>query len=75
MKTAKQKQMKVRGYVSMVMGCPYDGQVKPSQVRWVVQKLFDMGCYEVSLGDTVGQGTPTKTSQLFEELSNAKLPV
>lgn len=49
--------MKVRGYVSMVMGCPFDGEVAPAQVRWVAEELLNMGCYEVSLGDTVGRGT------------------
>ena len=49
--------MKVRGYVSMVMGCPFDGEVEPSKVRWVVERLLELGCYEISLGDTVGKGT------------------
>ena len=42
----------------MVMGCPYEGEVHPSKVSEVTKQLFDMGCYEVSLGDTVGKGTP-----------------
>jgi hydroxymethylglutaryl-CoA lyase len=66
--TAKEKGIKVRGYVSMVMGCPFDGEVQPSQVRWVAEKLLEIGCYEVSLGDTVGRGTVEKTRQLFEGL-------
>jgi hydroxymethylglutaryl-CoA lyase len=41
----------------MVMGCPFDGEVNPAKVSWVVKKLLDLGCYEVSLGDTVGRGT------------------
>ena len=52
----------------MVMGCPFDGEVQPSQVRWVVEKLLEIGCYEVSLGDTVGRGTVEKTRLLFEGL-------
>ena len=47
----------MRGYVSMVMGCPFDGEVEPSKVKWVVEQLLELGCYEVSLGDTVGRGT------------------
>lgn len=58
METAKKNNIKVRGYVSMVMGCPYEGEVNPAKVAEVAEKLFNMGCYEVSLGDTVGKGTP-----------------
>ena len=56
-KQAKEHNIKVRGYVSMVMGCPFDGEVQPQQVRAVVEQLLEIGCYEVSLGDTVGRGT------------------
>lgn len=49
--------MKVRGYVSCVMGCPYEGEISPEKVLEVSQKLIQMGCYEVSLGDTIGIGT------------------
>ena len=45
----------------MVMGCPYEGEVSPDKVSFVTGRLFEMGCYEVSLGDTVGKGTPEKT--------------
>ena len=48
----------VRGYVSCVVGCPYDGEVDPSAVARVAERLFSMGCYEISLGDTIGVGTP-----------------
>ena len=48
----------VRGYVSCVTDCPYDGPVAPEQAAKVAKSLFDMGCYEISLGDTIGQGTP-----------------
>ncbi len=58
MELAKKNGIKVRGYVSMVMGCPFDGEVLPEKVAWVTAELFKMGCYEVSLGDTVGRGTP-----------------
>lgn len=50
------------------MGCPYEGEVDPSKVAEVVGKLFDLGCYEVSLGDTVGKGTPEKVYSLFKSL-------
>lgn len=69
-KMARERDIAVRGYVSMVMGCPFDGEVDPSRVKWVVQKLLDLGCYEVSLGDTVGKGTVLKTQALFKELSS-----
>src|SRR5258706_9441992 len=52
--------IKVRGYVSCVLGCPYEGEVKPQAVVDVAQMLWDLGCYEVSLGDTIGAGTPRK---------------
>lgn len=47
------------------MGCPYEGEIDPEKVAEVVKKLFDLGCYEVSLGDTVGAGTPEKAEKLF----------
>ena len=50
--------VQVRGYVSCVVGCPYQGEVPPDAVAMVSEKLLDMGCYEVSLGDTIGVGTP-----------------
>lgn len=50
----------------MVMGCPFDGEVQPEKVKWVVKQLLDMGCYEVSLGDTVGRGNAQKTEKLFQ---------
>jgi hydroxymethylglutaryl-CoA lyase len=59
----------VRGYVSCVLGCPYDGEVKPSAVADVTKKLWDLGCYEVSLGDTIGVGTPAKARQLLRAVA------
>lgn len=50
--------VRVRGYVSCVLGCPYQGAVAPADAARVAKALFDMGCYEVSLGDTIGVGTP-----------------
>ncbi len=66
MAAAKQHGISVRGYVSCVLGCPYEGRVAPEQVAAVAKELFAMGCYEVSLGDTIGTGTPSATRQLFE---------
>jgi hydroxymethylglutaryl-CoA lyase len=60
------KNIKVRGYVSCVIGCPYEGDVKPQKVAEVVAALYDMGCYEVSLGDTIGVGTPRKIQAMIE---------
>jgi hydroxymethylglutaryl-CoA lyase len=58
--------IKVRGYISCVLGCPYEGEVAPSRVADVAKRLFQLGCYEVSLGDTIGVGTPLKTQMLLE---------
>lgn len=55
---AKARDIPVRGYVSCVAGCPYDGEIAPEKVAEVAKQLFDLGCYEVSLGDTIGVGTP-----------------
>jgi hydroxymethylglutaryl-CoA lyase len=53
--------LRVRGYVSCVLGCPYEGEIDPAAVARVAAELHKMGCYEVSLGDTIGTGTPLKT--------------
>ncbi|MDP6198013.1 MAG: hydroxymethylglutaryl-CoA lyase [Porticoccaceae bacterium] len=58
----------VRGYISCVLGCPYEGSVTPDQVAELTDKLLAMGCYEVSLGDTIGVGTPGSTQRLLERL-------
>ena len=60
--------MRVRGYLSCVLGCPYDGRVAPAIVSALTRQLLDMGCYEVSLGDTIGVGTPGSTAKLLEHL-------
>src|ERR1700716_4510115 len=57
--------IKVRGYISCVLGCPYDGEVKPRAVVDVAKILWELGCYEVSLGDTIGVGTPVKARQFL----------
>jgi len=66
MEAAKAHGITVRGYVSCVLGCPYEGEVAPEQVAAVARELFAMGCYEVSLGDTIGTGTAGKTRTMFE---------
>jgi len=65
---AKANNIRVRGYVSCVLGCPYEGEINPQAVLSVSQKLLDLGCYEVSLGDTIGVGTAKKVTQLIELL-------
>ncbi len=57
--------VKVRGYVSTVLGCPYQGEVPLSDVVRVAQRLYELGCYEVSLGDTIGVGTPRKAAAML----------
>ena len=66
---ARARAIRVRGYVSCVMGCPYEGDVEPKRVDEVASALLEMGCYEVSLGDTIGVGTPEKTAALLAALS------
>ena len=66
MEAAKAANVRVRGYVSCVLGCPYDGDIAPEQVASVASELYAMGCYEVSLGDTIGTGTAGKTRAMFE---------
>jgi len=63
---AQEQSIRVRGYVSCVLGCPYEGEVKPERVADVAAALYEMGCYEVSLGDTIGTGTPGKTKAMIE---------
>jgi hydroxymethylglutaryl-CoA lyase len=63
---ARAQGLPVRGYVSCVVECPYDGPVAPASVARVVAALRDMGCYEVSLGDTIGRATPEGISDMLE---------
>ncbi|WP_291993735.1 hydroxymethylglutaryl-CoA lyase [Candidatus Accumulibacter sp. ACC003] len=56
----------VRGYVSCVVACPYEGVIDPQRTAWVARQLLDMGCYEVSLGDTIGAGTPAAVRRMIE---------
>jgi isopropylmalate/homocitrate/citramalate synthase len=63
--------LRVRGYVSCVLGCPYEGEVAPAKVAEVAGRLFALGCYEVSLGDTIGVGTPGKARAMVEAVAAA----
>jgi hydroxymethylglutaryl-CoA lyase len=66
--------LKVRGYVSCVLGCPYEGEIAPAAVARVAQALHAMGCFEISLGDTIGVGTPRRTAAMLAAVT-AELPV
>src|SRR6267154_992049 len=68
---AKADGIKVRGYISCVLGCPFDGAVKPQAVVDVAKALWDLGCYEISLGDTIGVGTPLKARHLLRAVAGA----
>jgi hydroxymethylglutaryl-CoA lyase len=63
--------IRVRGYISCVLGCPFDGEVKPQAVVDVAKVLWDLGCYEISLGDTIGVGTPLKARHLLRAVAGA----
>ena len=71
MEKARDAGVAVRGYVSCVLGCPYEGPVDPEAVVRVSQALFDMGCYEVSLGDAIGVGNAGTTGRLLDTLLDA----
>ncbi|MGI2170729.1 hydroxymethylglutaryl-CoA lyase [Shewanella sp. MF05960] len=66
---AQKHNIRVRGYVSCVLGCPYEGDIAVSEVARVSEILYQMGCYEISLGDTIGVGTPTKARQMVEAVT------
>ena len=66
---ALERGMKVRGDVSVCLGCPYEGDVAPAQVTAVARELYAMGCYEVCIADTIGTGTPGKTRDVFEDVA------
>ena len=67
-KEAKSAGVLIRGYVSCVVGCPYEGNIKPQVVCNVVERMLQMGCYEVSLGDTIGVGNPKSINELLTAL-------
>lgn len=60
--------VKTRGYISTVVGCPYEGKVKPTAVARMAEKLLALGCYEISLGDTIGVGTPGSMNEMLKEV-------
>lgn len=69
MQAAKAHKIRVRGYVSCVVGCPYEGDISPAKVAKVAKALYDMGCYEVSLGDTIGVGTPSLITTMINTVA------
>jgi len=71
---AKAAGVRVRGYVSCVLGCPYEGAVEPASVADVAGRLFAAGCYEISLGDTIGVGTPNQTKAMIAKVAE-RVPV
>jgi isopropylmalate/homocitrate/citramalate synthase len=73
-RAARANRMRVRGYISCVAGCPYEGEVKPQAVAAVAEKLYKMGCYEISLGDTIGVGTPGRIGTVIEAVAR-RVPI
>ncbi len=71
---ARDADLRIRGYISCVLGCPYEGEVAFDTVAMIAKRLFDKGCYEISLGDTIGVGTAGKAQALIELLSKS-IPV
>lgn len=74
MAAAKAQNIPVRAYVSCALGCPYQGDVDPQSVADVAAKIYEMGCYEISLGDTIGVGTPGKTQKMIAAVSQ-RVPI
>jgi hydroxymethylglutaryl-CoA lyase len=76
---ARARSIRVRGYVSCVVGCPYEGEVDPKKVAEVAEAIYKLGCYEISLGDTIGVGTPKKVERMLytvaERVPTEKLSV
>lgn len=71
MVVAKEHNLPVRGYLSCVIACPYQGATAPKDVGSTTEKLLHLGCYEVSLGDTIGVGTPVTTMNMLEAALSA----
>src|SRR4029079_11593866 len=71
---AAQSGLKVRGYLSCALGCSHDGEIAPVRVADVAHRLLELGAYEISLGDTIGVGTPGKTQSMLDPVS-ARVPV
>jgi hydroxymethylglutaryl-CoA lyase len=72
--TATARGLRVRGYISCAAGCPYEGEVKASAVASLAAALYDLGCYEISLGDTIGVGTPRRIQAMIEAVAK-KVPI
>ena len=70
MDSARSEGIAVRGYISCVLGCPYEGAIAPEKVAEVAVRLMDMGCYEISLGDTIGVGTPAKVQNMISSVAD-----
>lgn len=66
---AKADGVPVRGYISCVLGCPFDGEIKPKAVADLARTLWELGCYEISLGDTIGVGTPSKAKEMLRAVA------
>lgn len=73
-RAALDKGLRVRGYVSVVVACPFEGRTDFKRVRDVTKELLDMGCYQVSLGETIGQGRPHEVGEMLEEIKKT-IPV
>jgi len=74
MAMAAEHKLRVRGYISTVIGCPYEGAIKPEVVARIARQLVELGCYEISLGDTIGVGTPIKTQRMLAAVA-AQVPM
>lgn len=70
--SAKADRARVRGYVSTVFGCPYEGKISVKQAMRVIEKFFDLGIYEISIGDTIGVATPKQVRELLEQIQKNK---
>src|SRR5262249_51961196 len=66
---ALKNHIRIRGYVSCALGCPYEGEIATTAVAEVAKQLYELGCYEISLGDTIGVGTPFKTQKMLEKVA------
>jgi len=71
---AQKNHIQVRGYISCAIGCPYEGEIAPQKVLDVATTLIDLGCYEISLGDTIGVGTPNRAQKLIETVAK-QIPI
>lgn len=68
--TAQQHNIPVRGYISCVLGCPYEGEIAVNKTAALAKRLYDLGCYQISLGDTIGIGTPLKAKRLIDAVAS-----